>query len=74
MKHILNNHFELEINRQQSEIMEIDECISMVQQKLQILRYVATKSFFSPKTLVNTYNFCTQEIDSHFLNFFILAK
>lgn len=52
VKHILNNHFELEVSRQHNEILEIDKCIAQVQQKLQILRYVATRSFFSTKTLV----------------------
>ncbi|KAI9553776.1 hypothetical protein GHT06_019040 [Daphnia sinensis] len=51
VKHILTTHFESEGNRQHAEIIEIDKSISRVQQKLQILRYIANRSFFSPKTL-----------------------
>uniref|UniRef100_A0A0P5ZH40 YEATS domain-containing protein n=1 Tax=Daphnia magna TaxID=35525 RepID=A0A0P5ZH40_9CRUS len=51
VKHILTNHFESEGSRQHAEIVEIDKSISRVQQKLQILRYIANRSFFSPKTL-----------------------
>lgn len=53
MKHILSDSFELEITQQHNQILEIDKCIAQVQQKLQVLRYVATRSYFSQKALVS---------------------
>lgn len=73
VKHILDNHFELEVNQQHNEIQEIDKCIAKVQQKLQILRYVATRSFFSPKSLVCLSNLSSCCYSTHSDSFSFLA-
>lgn len=46
------NQFEAEFNRQRNEILEIDDSIIKVQQKLQVLRYIAARTFYSAKNLV----------------------
>ena len=52
VKNILINQFEIEFNRQRNEILEIDDSILRVQQKLQVLRYIAARTFYSAKNLV----------------------
>lgn len=52
VKKILTNQFKLEVVRQQSELIDIDESILKVQQNLQVLRYVAARSYYSPRHLV----------------------
>ena len=49
---MLSNQFQHEVEQQHNEIIAIDESIAKVQQKLQVLRNVAARSYYSPKHLV----------------------
>ena len=48
---ILTKQFEIEVERQQSEIARIEQSIHKVQQSLQLVRYITSRSYYSPKNL-----------------------
>ena len=50
---ILTKQLEIEVERQQSEIAEIEQSILKVQQNLLLLRYVAARSYYTSKSLVS---------------------
>ena len=56
VKQILNREFEIEVNRQQAEIEEIENNIAKVQQNLLMLRYVVTRYVYSKVKYSYTFN------------------
>ena len=50
---ILTKQLGIEVERQKSEIAEIERSIFRVQQNLQLLRYVSARSYYSSKNLVS---------------------